>query len=851
MAGCVFPTVLLRQKCSTVATCRIRCQKTTKIGVVPRNTVPCSSFLTRSRAGHSATLCIRHTQLQGKNRALRSSPPPIISSGVPCASIRSTIHSVGRADVTTQLEKGDNSHVKGTECLLPPRGFRDFPPSTFAILKCIFSVWRRVSEEFGFQEYKGPSLERSVLYSRFVSPDSAETIFSSSCKSDGTCAKSEAPPHIYRLQSNGSEALCLRPELTPSLSRMLQREALHRPSRIARRWFSIERVWRHERPGLGRRREHFQWNLDIAFPAHLAKRQGARCCLSSEREDPQKTPSFTSDPCRPSSEAGLENISSYATAEIIAAAVRLFQLLGLTAADVRIRVGSRALLYDLLRTQQGVCMGSGCAAGAQGLQPTRTVDPSLPLPYSSVADKELFADRLVRTLKVLDRAGRRSLAQTITALSNSLGVTHKTSRSILERLHSFDVNNDAMVSDLAEGLGLHPLVDPLQESEWEPRVTSFEASQLPASVREMRFLLRLLDEGYGVADWIDVDLMTVRGLHYYTGLVFEAFDTDGSFRAIMGGGCYGEPRDHYTPTNEAPRVQARIAAEASESEAAITCAASLDSSDFVSDAVQKGERCVEGIVGVGLGMGDCVLLELLRKTGMLPTGRPTLDVVVVLKQVKTARRCRESAVKGATSHERKHFRKDLAARDITSFYQAPSISQAATAQALCASLRAKGFRVELLLPPQSSERASIRHAKFVGAKAVVFVTALSDSSRFLSNDDFGQSDLSRISGEQKSDYSMRTRAAFQVVFLENSKRSRALATKTSEPLVPSRVELPEAEQSFAADASAEQWVPLKAEAPSHIPSVVALLTERLALNGAQQSASPRSARPDVAVQKAP
>ncbi|KAL8275361.1 hypothetical protein Esti_000683 [Eimeria stiedai] len=582
-------------------------------------------------------------------------------SGGRGAASESLLSSQGTALPTPE----DCSQSPRSTALWPPRGFRDFPPSTFAVHKHIFSVWREVAEELGFQEYKGPSVESSSLFSHFGrhAPTHANPSRAASL-----------PPHIYRLE--GSEGLCLRPELTPSLVRMLQREELHRPSSFARRWFCIERVWRHERPGLGRRREHFQLNMDIAFPSRLQQAREVASPVSSfqvkGRKRQQGQP-LNENAC------GLEEFRVLAVAELIAAAARIFQRLGLKSADVRIRVGSRALLCDLLSllgfeassdNKDDACMQASFAT---------------PLAGAAAAGFAAFeassAGRMGRALRVLDRASKRSRAETEEALGEALGISCEASSRLFERIRSFDISDDAAVQQVAACSRFLSGSRPSSKTEVAKDASSPHA--ILASVKEMRMLLWLLQEVYGVRDWVDVDLSIVRGLHYYTGIVFEAFDAENAFRAILGGGCYGERLSSSTCT-----------------------------------------QATRGFQGVGLGMGDCVLFELLQRKRLLPANKAILDVVVILRQPKRVRRLCNDVESRAVKEEGTHVNQQTWDADRSSSHTFLPLPQVAEAQALCRKLRAKGLKVELLLPPQSSVRASLRHAQSLGAKGVVFVAAL-------------------------------------------------------------------------------------------------------------------------------
>ena len=127
--------------------------------------------------------------------------------------------------------------------LIPPvKGARDFYPEEKAIHGWLYQKLKNVSASFGYQEYDGPFLERIDLYA---------------AKSGEELVKEQA----FVLQDRGGDLLALRPELTPSLARMVaqRQNQLVYPLR----WWSFGPFWRYERPQKGRSREFFQWNIDM------------------------------------------------------------------------------------------------------------------------------------------------------------------------------------------------------------------------------------------------------------------------------------------------------------------------------------------------------------------------------------------------------------------------------------------------------------------------------------------------------------------------------------------------------------------------------------------------------------
>ena len=125
--------------------------------------------------------------------------------------------------------------------LQPVKGTRDFFPDEMRLRNWLFEVWRNVSEQAGFEEYDTCVLEHEELYVRK--------------------AGDEISKQLYNFEDKGGRRLSLRPEMTPSLARLVlqQEKSLSFPIK----WFSMPQCFRYERMTKGRRREHFQWNADI------------------------------------------------------------------------------------------------------------------------------------------------------------------------------------------------------------------------------------------------------------------------------------------------------------------------------------------------------------------------------------------------------------------------------------------------------------------------------------------------------------------------------------------------------------------------------------------------------------
>jgi histidyl-tRNA synthetase len=135
------------------------------------------------------------------------------------------------------------------------KGTRDLYPELLAPIRHIFDVWRRVSIRHGFEEYEGPTLETLELYKE---------------KSGD-----ELVGQLYQLTDSGGRALALRPEMTPTLARMVAAKINALPKPI--KWFSIPTLFRGENVQRGRLREFYQWNIDVIGAPQMAA--DAECIL--------------------------------------------------------------------------------------------------------------------------------------------------------------------------------------------------------------------------------------------------------------------------------------------------------------------------------------------------------------------------------------------------------------------------------------------------------------------------------------------------------------------------------------------------------------------------------------------
>ncbi len=339
-------------------------------------------------------------------------------------------------------------------------GFRDFYPEplpsrdagwSFDARQYIFDKWRETARRYGFREYDGPPLESLELFT--------------------TKSGDEIVGQLYNFKDKGDRAVALRPEMTPTLARMVA--AHERNYKKPIKWFAIPQLFRYERQQKGRLREHFQFNADLIGET---------------------------DPA--------------ADAELMALLIDTLRAFGLTEQDFVIRLSSRHAWHGFYE------------AGRQ-----KAEDGS-----DASHEYEFF-----QTIDKLERTPPEESEKKLAALGFSLA-----------------------------------------------EVNRFIESGKPTV--ELQSILDNL-AARGLRNFVKVDYHVIRGLAYYTGVVFEAFDAKGEFRAIAGGGRY----------------------------------------DNLVKLVSGGKVDLSAL---GFGMGDVVLLELLKARGLLPNFDAVTDVFVLIEDEK-------------------------------------------------------------------------------------------------------------------------------------------------------------------------------------------------------------------------
>ena len=329
-------------------------------------------------------------------------------------------------------------------------GFRDFYPEPLPhqdvwsadARQYIFDHWRATAKRYGFREYDGPPLESLELFT--------------------TKSGDEIIGQLYNFKDKGERDISLRPEMTPTLARMIA--AHERSYKKPIKWFTLPQLFRYERQQKGRLREHFQLNADIIGET---------------------------DPA--------------ADAELIALLIDTLRTLRLTEADFVVRLSSRNAWHDFFHSRHG--------------------KPEKEYEFYQVVDK-------------LEREKPETNQEKLAALGFSL-----------------------------------------------VEVMSFIEKAEPTTE-----LQQILDNlaARGLDDYVKVDYGVIRGLAYYTGIVFEAFDRKGELRAIAGGGRY----------------------------------------DNLIKLISGGKV---NLPALGFGMGDVVLLELLKARGLLPKFDAAVDVFCLIE----------------------------------------------------------------------------------------------------------------------------------------------------------------------------------------------------------------------------
>lgn len=354
------------------------------------------------------------------------------------------------------MEQSTSSN--GQEILLQgPAGTRDFYPQNMIKRNWLFGLWRDISKRYGFLEYDAPILEYANLYTRKGGDDILR--------------------EMYSFVDREGTSVALRPEMTPSVARMVM--AIYKGEISPIKWFSIPQCWRFETTTRGRKREHFQWNVDIF---------------------------------------GAEKVKS--EVEILSMIVKFFERVGLTENDVVIRISNRMILQTVLTKLNVDC------------------------------------NKIERTFTIIDKIKKISQEELFQMLESEIGLTRESCETIVRLMGTTNISQ------------LGDFIDPTNETLGE--------------------MIKIFDlaETLEFSKWLQFDASIVRGLSYYTGMVFEGFFKNSTLqRSICGGGRYDNLLEKYGYSEKVPAV--------------------------------------------GFGFGDIVTLEVLAELGKLPDLKSTVDYCVV------------------------------------------------------------------------------------------------------------------------------------------------------------------------------------------------------------------------------
>ena len=346
-------------------------------------------------------------------------------------------------------------------------GFRDFYPEQCAVRNHIFKLWKKAARSHSFSEYDVPILEPLDLYIE----KSGEEIVG----------------QLFNFTDKGGRDVALRPELTPSLARLIGSRAASLKKPV--KWFCIGENFRYERPQKGRLRSHYQFNADIFGEADAS-----------------------------------------ADAELIALCIRALTIFGLGSDDFVIRLSDRNIWIDYL-----------AHLGINGKQAIEVL---------SIIDKIERDDR-EHSLKKLKAYFGESTEEIFNKIEALVGVrTLEDLRSFILSQSLIDENRDKIEARLAE---------------WNKLFDYLNALQLTS--------------------YIQIDFGIVRGLAYYTGFVFEAFEKSGKSRSLAGGGRY----DHLVEKLGGPELSA-----------------------------------------TGFGMGDVTLTDFLKEKELLSQVNATTGIFIII-----------------------------------------------------------------------------------------------------------------------------------------------------------------------------------------------------------------------------
>jgi len=306
-------------------------------------------------------------------------------------------------------------------------GVRDFYPIDMQIRNWLFNKWREISKLYNYVEYDSPIVEYSELYTRKSNDDIINEMYT------------------FNIGKDNKINLCLRPEMTPSIARMIMN--VYPKSSKPIKWFSISQCWRYETTSPGRKREHYQWNVD----------------------------SF-----------GGVNIKT--DVELLAMIVRFLKSIGLDSKDCVIKISNRMILQQVLENNN--------------------ISEKIILKVFNIIDKLNKIDKIIVKELLLNE-----IDETLVDLIFNIIYIKK-----IEDLYTFFQERYDFIDELKELFKLFKI--------------------------------------YSINEWIELDLTIVRGLSYYTGIVFEGFFRNTTCqRSVFGGGRYDNLLITYNYPTKVPAIR--------------------------------------------------------------------------------------------------------------------------------------------------------------------------------------------------------------------------------------------------------------------------------------------------------
>jgi histidyl-tRNA synthetase len=341
-----------------------------------------------------------------------------------------------------------NKTISNFDCI---KGTRDFLPDDMRIRNWLFEIWNKVANKFAFEEYDFPILEPFDLYARKNGEDIEK--------------------EMYVFNDNGGNKLAIIPEATPSLARLVLKNGLK--SNFPLRWYTIANCWRYETNTKTRKRQFFQWNMDII---------------------------------------GMNSIVSQA--DLLLSIIVFLKEIGIKEGEVEIRINSRKIMQSFLDSIEITNITQVCL----------------------VIDKILKVEESV-----------------ILNILQELDISKEKAEKIIEFSKYTDI-----------------------------QIISEKYPETQEALKEIKTLFDILND---YSEWIKFDTSIIRGLSYYSGIVFEVYAKKLNIPRAIAGGVYESLFSMFEENKKIPSI--------------------------------------------GYGMGDVVILEVLKEMKRLPTLKQKIDYYIM------------------------------------------------------------------------------------------------------------------------------------------------------------------------------------------------------------------------------